>query len=311
MNRAKLAMLASTALCLNFGVSHAADMAVKAPIAPVVVSDPWVGPYVGGNIGYSWGKTRDTTNVSPFSELDDFGTFAFPGVSAATSSKVNGVIGGGQIGAVGRIAAHWLAAVEADIQWSGQRGSVHGAFAGIPSQCTTENCSFLNASDITKKLNWFGTLRFKTGYEVNGIWIYGTAGLAYGDVSISGNNTLLLFGDNFNPPPTLVGAFSASFHQSQFQVGYTAGLGIEGLIALTNWRWKAEWLHIDLGSSNGGVFGSFSPVAVNGTRFTDEIVRIGFNYSFNGVGPLNRREILIRTFSFQQIQAPAWSGAFA
>ena len=49
MNRVKLALLASTSLCLSIGSSHAADLPVKAPVAPVV--DPWVGWYAGGNLG--------------------------------------------------------------------------------------------------------------------------------------------------------------------------------------------------------------------------------------------------------------------
>jgi outer membrane immunogenic protein len=287
MNRTKLAMLAGTSLCLSFGAAYAADMPVKARVAPVAITDPWVGFYAGGNIGYSFGRTHDAAFVSPFSEINprEFGTFEFPGGTSATSSKVNGVIGGGQAGFVGRIAPHWLAAVEADLQWSGQKGTAHAAFAGsIPDQqCTSAECSFTNSTDITKKLTWFGTLRFKTGYEVNDIWIYGTAGLAYGEVSVSGNNTLLAFADFFRPPPVLVGTLSTPFRFSQFQVGYSAGLGAEGLIRGTHWRWKAEWLHLDLGSTDGGLFSS---VLVRGTRFTDEIVRIGFNYSFNGDSPI-------------------------
>ncbi len=285
MNRAKLAMLASTSLCLSFGAAYAADMPVKAPVAPLVVSDPWVGIYAGGNIGYSFGKTHDSTNVSPL-DSDQFGQFFFPGGSDTTSSKVNGVIGGGQIGFVGRIAPHWLAAIEADIQGSGERGTAHGLFLGSTTDCSTEDCRFTNSTDITKKLTWFGTLRFKTGYEVNGIWIYGTAGLAYGELSISGANTLTLIDNSGREgaPNNVMGLFLSPFHLSQFQFGYSAGLGAEGLIAATNWRWKAEWLHIDLGSTDGGVF--FPGLLVRGTRFTDEIVRIGFNYRFDCDRPI-------------------------
>jgi len=43
-----------------------------------------------------------------------------------------------------------------------------------------------------------------------------------------------------------------------------------------------EYLHLDLGSINGGIFGSFFPsIQVNTTRFTDEILRVGFNYKFD------------------------------
>jgi hypothetical protein len=52
MNPVKLAMLAGTALCLAAGSADAAGM-----------PDSWVGYYVGGNFGYSWGRTDTTTVV--------------------------------------------------------------------------------------------------------------------------------------------------------------------------------------------------------------------------------------------------------
>src|SRR5690348_11725614 len=114
MDRVKLAMLASTALCLSCGLSQAADMPVKARVAPVAV-DPWVGWYVGGNIGYSWGKTNTETNVGGV--VLPGASFIFPGAASTTRSDVNGVIGGVQAGYVGRIAPTWLGGVEADFQW--------------------------------------------------------------------------------------------------------------------------------------------------------------------------------------------------
>src|SRR5436309_15795685 len=98
MNRIKLAMLASTSLCLTCGLSQAADMPVKAPVAPVAVVDPWVGWYAGGNVGYSWGKTDTATNVRGFlwDNFPGFGTYAFPGVAGTARSNVNGIIGGVQ-----------------------------------------------------------------------------------------------------------------------------------------------------------------------------------------------------------------------
>src|SRR5215217_7917265 len=109
MNRAKIAMLASTSLCLSVGISNA---------APV---DPWVGWYAGGNIGYSWGKTDTTTSVGGLTGIITTGNFLFPGGDNSTRYNVNGVIGGVQAGYVGRIAPHWLGGIETDIQWSDQK----------------------------------------------------------------------------------------------------------------------------------------------------------------------------------------------
>ncbi len=275
MNRFKLATLAGTSICL--GMSQAA---LAAP------ADPWVGWYAGGNIGYSWGKAETATSVSPSGNAaPNFGTFDFPGGNSNTSSKVNGVIGGIQAGYVGRIAPNWLGGVEADIQWSGQKGSARGGFGGTTTQCTTSDCSFSSLQDVTTKLNWFGTFRARAGAEWNNVWFYGTAGFAYGRVSVSGNHTLLLF-DN-SGAPDLVGAFSTPFSYSQVKGGWTAGAGIEGIVGSGPWRWKIEYLHIDLGTINGGIFGSGPFIQANTTRFTDEIIRVGFNYKFDESGSAN------------------------
>ena len=117
MHRIRLAILASTALCLGFDFAVAADMPVKAP-PRAYVADPWVGPYVGGNIGYSWGRTDADTTVGSFVQTANF-TFPFPGGSNTTSLSPNGIVGGLQGGYILRIAAQWLAGVEADFQWTG------------------------------------------------------------------------------------------------------------------------------------------------------------------------------------------------
>jgi outer membrane immunogenic protein len=279
MNRAKLRLLTCTSLCLGVGFAHAADMPVKALVAKApIVADPWVGTYVGGNLGYSWGRTDTTTSVAPFVQdpLGFFFTFSFPGAATATSLKVDGLIGGGQIGHNFRIAPHWLAGIEADLQWSGQKGSGLGGFGGNTTNCTSQNCSYTGNTDITAKLGWFGTLRMRAGYELDGLWIYGTGGLAVGRVSVSGTNTLSLF-DNVSQ--SVVGLYSTPFSYSKTQAGWTVGVGIEGIVIGTiNWRWKAEFLHIDLGSIGAASFGAVPVVTVNTGRFTDEIVRVGLNY---------------------------------
>jgi outer membrane immunogenic protein len=299
VNRAKLAMLAGTSLCLSAGISHA---------APV---DPWVGWYAGGNIGYSWGRTDTATTVGGLTGVDSFGSFTFPGGDNSTRSDVNGVIGGVQAGYVGRIAPHWLGGIEADIQWSGQKGSARSLFSGNTTQCTTGDCSFSSLHDVTTRLNWFGTFRGRAGFESNGVWLYGTAGLAFGDVSVSGNTTVTLL-DNTGAPD-VVGIFSRPFSYSQLKGGWAGGVGAEGLIGDGRWRWKVEYLHIDLGTINGGLFGSAPFVQVNTTRFTDEIVRVGFNYRFDNGSTNNAMNAFAADMPVKAMKAPppaylGWTG---
>jgi outer membrane immunogenic protein len=88
----------------------AADMPLKAP-PPVVVYN-WTGFYVGGNVGYSWGSARTDIAGSATS-------VTFPGGPAAVtnppatfadsqSQRLNGVIGGGQIGYNYQVSPKWV-----------------------------------------------------------------------------------------------------------------------------------------------------------------------------------------------------------
>jgi outer membrane immunogenic protein len=208
MRRLGLALLASTMLV---GAAAAADMPVKAPVykAPVVAPPyNWTGFYVGGNIGYSWGK-QDLSLVGGF---------------PLGSPNINGVIGGGQIG------YNWqmnqlVLGLEADIQGSGQKGD--GSLTTAPGIVPSTVFSF------TEKLDWFGTVRGRAGYAMDRWLPYVTGGWAYGHGSLSAGAT------GFGP----LAAVSASSTYS----GWTVGGGIEWAF-MNNWSAKAEYLYIDFGN---------------------------------------------------------------
>src|SRR5437879_4896211 len=110
----------SAVLAAMFAVTSAtaADLPVKAVYkAPPVEVWTWTGFYVGGNVGYSWGRSR--TDVS-FSNSATGAPIVPPAGSITNASaNLNGAIGGGQIG------YNWQTnnvvwGLEADIQWSGQ-----------------------------------------------------------------------------------------------------------------------------------------------------------------------------------------------
>lgn len=274
MYRNKLAILASTALSLGF-----VQTASAAPPIPFT----WTGYYVGVNAGYGWGRTGSSdATVAPFSTSIGGVDFPFPGGSSSVSTTPNGVIGGGQIGYNWQFAPGWLAGVEGDLQWSGQKDSGIGVFSGsFTTGCGATTCLWTNTTDVTAKLSWFGTARVRLGAVIwNNMLVYGTGGLAFGNVSVNGSNTLYLEQQSSGDNRT----YRTPISFSETKAGWTLGGGIEGGIGkgpLSNWTWKLEYLHIDLGSVGGSV-GSDPTVTINSFKFRDDIVRLGLNYRFAG-----------------------------
>ena len=248
----------------------AADLAArpytKAPPAVVEVYN-WTGFYIGANVGYSWGRSDDSVLISRFAT-------GFPLNAAAGRNDVNGAIGGGQIGYNWQL-TNWLVGLEADIQASGERGSL--GFTCLA--CADDGTNI--TSVVTQRLNWFGTVRGRAGFLVTpSILLYGTGGFAYGEVQTGGSIT----GNNIagNPVTALFPGTSST------RTGWTAGAGIEGRIT-GNWTAKLEYLYMDLGSVSAGPIATtiLVPVRTNAgasytSSFTDNIVRVGVNYRFGG-----------------------------
>ena len=90
----KKLIIAGAALMSLAGPLFAADMPVKA--RPVVVVDPgWEGFYIGGNVGYSWGRAgtdqRDTVGSSSITECFRSANDPLP-VTGQTSLGICGAI---------------------------------------------------------------------------------------------------------------------------------------------------------------------------------------------------------------------------
>jgi outer membrane immunogenic protein len=225
--------------------------------APVYV-DPgynWTGFYVGGNIGYSWGRSSDTSTVT-----NAAGAVL---LTSADSSNLDGVVGGGQIGYNWQMQS-WVWGLEADIQGTDEKGSRAFILPAVPGILALGLPAVPFA--LTQKIDWFGTVRGRAGVLVSPkVLLYVTGGLAYGEVDSS----------------ETIGVFPG-LSTNNTNVGWTVGAGIEGVIA-GNWTAKLEYLYLDLGR----VSGSFTPVVGGDTssyssRITDNIVRVGLNYKFGG-----------------------------
>jgi outer membrane immunogenic protein len=266
----KRLLLAGVALAVIGAPALGADMAVKAPVykAPVIALWSWTGPYIGGNGGYSWGRSR--TDIT----LTDNVTGAVL-ASQSETLNLNGAIGGGQIGYNWQW-DRWVWGVEADIQASGQRDST--TFICPAAVCAAAVGAPDVVVDFDQKLKWFGTVRGRLGITGSPIMAYVTGGLAYGSIKTAGTIT----GGNIN-----LAAVATSFSVSETKVGWVVGAGVEGQIS-GNWTGKIEYLYMDLGTVSGGPFvTTIAPVvranflaASFSSKITDHILRAGLNYKF-------------------------------
>jgi outer membrane immunogenic protein len=143
-------------------------------------------------------------------------------------TKPSGFVGGAQAGYNWQTGP-WVFGIEGDLQGNG-------------ASDTFAPWKFSNP--------WFGTVRGRAGYAINNILLYGTAGLAFGELS----------GQTFG------------LSENHTNLGWTVGLGAEVGLA-QNWSAKVEYLYVDLNDSNFTITG-----AQNGYHFG--LLRAGVNYHF-------------------------------
>jgi outer membrane immunogenic protein len=98
---------------------------------------------------------------------------------------------------------------------------------------------------------WFGTLRGRAGWAISNLLIYGTAGIAFGDLQAE-----------------TIGLVS----ESHANVGWTVGAGIEAGVA-ANWSAKVEYLFVDLTSNTFALTGTSNGLSAS-------LFRMGVNYHF-------------------------------
>jgi outer membrane immunogenic protein len=253
---------AVASLVTSFGVfspAMAADLAPHAK-APAMMSPAtnWSGFYAGVNVGYGWGHDN-TDAASPF----DTGI-----ANTSVNNDPKGVIGGGQVGYNWQ-AGSFVAGVEADISGSGIKGTA----APVGLQFTDGSSIPGTFASSDQQLSWFGTVRGRLGATVTpDLLIYGTGGLAYGEVKGSANRFFAAVDQN-----------PANF--SATKTGWTAGAGAEWMFA-RGWSAKVEYLHIDLGGSDAAGVHITPPLTPAeqvqyAWRNAFDIVRIGVNYHFN------------------------------
>jgi outer membrane immunogenic protein len=267
MDIMKKFILSGAVLAMIAGPVTAADLAVKAPVYKAPVIAPvynWTGFYVGGNLGYSFGRASTAWTIAG-------------APLGSTSQSMDGILGGLQAGYNWQ-SNNWVLGLESDIQATGQQGSSSVLTPAIPCVpllvivgCVpgTGIAAGAGVASTTEKLPWLGTVRARVGMTLSDRWlIYATGGLAYGEINSPGILT--------------VGGATVGATTNTWNAGWTVGAGIEAAL-WENWSAKFEYLYVDLGNVGNSFVGiaPFTPITTS-SHITDNIVRVGINYHFGG-----------------------------
>ena len=133
----------------------------------------WTGCYIGGNIGWGWG--RETVSVPDLGERT--GVPALAGVSLGpVTGNTSGVLGGGQIGCNYQFAENWVIGVEGDGSAADIKGDVNAppvTFVVIPpfppgAPFPTGPVAF--TASFHPQTHWLASLIGRLGYAA-GPWL--------------------------------------------------------------------------------------------------------------------------------------------
>ena len=153
---ATIAIVAAASLSCLAKPAYAADLPLyKAPPAMMPAIYSWSGFYLGGQVGYAWGRDHTYETLTS--------TGAFTGFQWRYNT--DGVVGGLFAGANYQVGAT-VFGLEADIEAAGNKGG----FYDPPGAGDT-------------RIKWQGSLRGRLGFAADRALFYATGGLAYADIS--------------------------------------------------------------------------------------------------------------------------------
>ena len=210
--------------------AHAADLGLAG------ATYDWSGGYVGVNAGTAFNTTKFKSDYS-YTGQDDIGEDELNLIDELDSSTEPG----GAAFAAGVVAGYnvqmssLVLGVEGDFNYLGFEGNTKNNVSDTFSQVmTSENVNAYEKIDYQG--NWYGTMRARLGYAKDNFLVYGTGGLAYGELSLKQN--LSASSDSE----------SASWNSQRdaWKLGWTLGGGIE--YAVDRWTLGLEYLYVDLGA---------------------------------------------------------------
>lgn len=170
----KALLLASTVALVAATGAKAADAVIEQEPAPVVVAPTftWNGAYIGGQVGYGWGKTNLDGDIFTYGDV-----------------KTDGFLGGLYAGYNFDLGNNVVLGIDGDVTYNDLSKGIDiydgDEFAG----------SFEN------KLRWSGAVRARAGYAFDRFLPYIAGGVAFGNVKNSGE----IDGIGFSESKTLTG----------------------------------------------------------------------------------------------------------
>jgi outer membrane immunogenic protein len=262
----RLAGLLALLVAAPLSAAYAADMELKAPPPPPCI---WCGFYVGGNAGWAWG--RDAINSTTVFPSPPFLAVDVAAISSASSQTLNpnGFTGGTQFG-YNLQRGPWVLGIEEDFEYLGLKASRGGTFpfpSTLPGGAIGPPTVFFSTA-TSVSTSWLFTARPRVGWASNNWLLFVTGGLAVGR-------------ESFSQTIGVVAPFVSSNSLATVQVGWTVGAGVEYALN-QSWSLKAEYLYVDLGTTNansGTLTPPFAGFANNtSARLTTSIARGGFNF---------------------------------
>lgn len=158
----KTLLLASTVALVAATGAKAADAIVYEEPAPVIVAPTftWNGAYLGGQIGYGWGKSR----FSQYGEADTL------------NIKPDGFLGGLYAGYNFDLGNSVVLGIDGDVTYNNLKDS----YSVTDAEGT---------DSLESKLRWSGAVRARAGYAVDRFLPYIAGGVAFGQVKNTVSST--------------------------------------------------------------------------------------------------------------------------
>ncbi|OGC86265.1 hypothetical protein A2949_03055 [Candidatus Adlerbacteria bacterium RIFCSPLOWO2_01_FULL_54_21b] len=246
-----------TTLAAPAGATDLGRPMFKAPVGPLVIYAPtaagynWTGLRIGANGTYVFSGTAfDRTEDNYSLQKTEFGT--------------RGWAWGGQIGYNWQLpGTRWVFGAEADFQ-----------FANIGASTTRDGCpgciGYSSTITNTSQLDWFGTVRGRVGYTpFDRVLVYGTGGLAYGQVTHTEMYSSSFFGSTY----------SSTYTTESPALGWVIGGGIDWAV-MKNVVASLEYLHMELGGRKDTIVADYGYRSARNVGINADLVRAKLSYQF-------------------------------